>query len=274
MNRIEQIFNDLKSRRQKALMPFITAGDPDLETTAALLPEIERSGAHIVELGIPFSDPIADGPVIQESMTYALSRGLQVSAVFDMVRRLRPQLEIGVVMMVSYSIVYRLGLEAFLDEAVDAGVDGMIFPDLSYEESGPVAREVRDRGLIMSMLIAPGTSNDRAGGIAGRSSGFIYLLSRAGITGEQTALPEALPQRVSAIRQATALPIAVGFGISNPDQVSRVVSVADAAIVGSAIIRRIVQYRHEPQRIIAGHVGSFVRQLATGLSPATARECS
>ena len=270
MNRIEAIFDELKSSRRKALMPFITAGDPDLATTTAALPVLEQAGASIVELGIPFSDPIADGPVIQASMTWALDKGICVSDVFDMVRELRQDLRIGLVAMVSYSIVYRIGLNRFIDQAAKAGIDGFIFPDLAVEEAAPIVQTVKKSGLIMSMLIAPGTPIERARKIAELSSGFIYLLSRSGITGEQASLPTELPERISILRQDTDLPIAVGFGISNHHQVRQVVTVADAAIVGSAIVRRIGQHHDESPAAIARHVGTFVGQLAEGLSIASA----
>lgn len=268
MNRIDRIFRDLSERGGKALMPFITAGDPDLATTAALLPELEKAGASIVELGIAFSDPVADGPVIQASMKYVLDQQVRVNQVFDMVASVRPKVELGLVAMVSYSIVHRIGLHKFIADAAAAGLDGFIFPDLPLEEADETVKAVRDAGLIMSMLIAPTTPIERAKKIAQASSGFIYLLSRAGTTGERSELPPELPQRIDVLRQTTDLPIVVGFGVSNSEQVRQVVSVADAAIVGSAIMRRIADNRQQGQDAVVREVGTFAGELASGLDAA------
>lgn len=265
MNRIDRIFQDLRATGGKALMPFLTAGDPDLPATAQLLPAIEQAGASVVEVGIPFSDPIADGPVIQASMSHALERGVRVSAILEMIASIRPKLSMGLVAMVSYSIVHRLGLDRWVQQAKAAGFDGFIFPDLPLEESRPAQEAVASAGLILSMLIAPTTPIERARQIAQASSGFVYLLSRAGITGERATLPPDLPQRISQLRQVTDLPIAVGFGISNAQQVGQVVSVADAAIVGSALMRQVAQHRQEPPQVMTAQVGRFVEQLAAGL---------
>ena len=261
--RIHQIFADLRARQAKALMPFLTAGDPDLQTTEALIEAAERAGASVCEIGIPFSDPVADGPVIQASMTRALDAGLRVQQVFEMVRRVRPKVSLGLLAMVSYSIVHRFGLQQFVGAARDAGFDGFIFPDLPLEESADARQAVQEAGLILSMLIAPTTPIERAQEIAAASSGFVYVVSRSGITGAQSELPPELPDRLARLREVTDLPMAVGFGISSADQVRAVVSVADAAIVGSALVD------HLHQR--AGAVGeaeAFIRSLTEGLTPA------
>jgi len=269
MNRIDRIFADLRASNGKALMPFITAGDPDLETTAALLPAMQRAGAQICELGIPFSDPIADGPVIQASMTHALGKGLRPGQVLAMVKRLRSQLNIGIIAMVSYSIVYRIGHLAakddgfnFLREAKDAGIDGFIIPDLPIEEAGPVCAATAKLDLSCSFLISPSTPDARAEQIAKACTGFVYVLSRAGLTGEQAALPTDLNDRLRRIRAVTKLPIAVGFGVSNRQQVEEVTKVADAAIVGSAIMRRIAPMREKGREAVVREVEAFVRELA------------
>lgn len=279
MNRIDQIFKALRGRGGKALMPFLTAGDPDLQTTGELLPALERAGASICELGIPFSDPIADGPVIQASMTHALSQHIRTSQILEMVARQRAKVGIGIVAMVSYTIVHRHNPATFIRDAKAAGVDGFIVPDLLLEESQGLRDAVAAEGMICSFLIAPTTPIERAQRIAQASSGFVYLLSRAGITGETTALPPDLPDRVRRLRDVTDLPIAVGFGVSNADQVRQVVSVADAAIVGSAIMRRIAACRQAPAGATSGgasggtsggcgvvaEVERFVTELAGGL---------
>ncbi len=265
MGRINAIFSDLRRRGDRALMPFITAGDPGLSTSAALLPALERAGASIVELGIPFSDPIADGPIIQASMTRALERGVRVEQVFEAIAEQRDRVELGLIAMVSYSIVHRIGLKRFVEQAKAAGIDGFIFPDLPVEESRPAADAVREAGLILSMLISPTTPAERAERIARASSGFLYVLSRAGITGERATLPAELPERIARLRDVTDLPIAVGFGIGSAEQVSRVVSVADAAIVGTALVRRIADAAQGGPEQVVSAAESFTRELATGL---------
>ena len=239
MNRIDQIFRDLRQTGGKALMPFVTAGDPDLDATAAFLRGAGDGGASICEVGVPFSDPIADGPVIQASMSRALDRGLRVERVFDTIKELRDGTTLGLVAMVSYSIVHRMALGPFVERAKGAGFDGFIFPDLPLEESGPAREAAADAGLILSMLIAPTTPIDRARQIAAASSGFVYVVSRPGITGASSALPPELPDRLRQLREVTDVPLAVGFGVSSAQQVRQVVDIADAAIVGSAVVQRM-----------------------------------
>lgn len=263
-------------------MPFATAGDPDLGTTAGLLEAAQRAGASICEVGIPFSDPIADGPVIQASMSRALDAGIRVNQVFDTIAELRPKVDLGLVAMVSYSIVHRLGIEAFVNQSKDAGFDGFIFPDLPLEESGPARAAVAEAGMILSMLIAPTTPIERAERIAAASTGFVYVVSRPGITGARSELPAELPARLERLRGVTDLPMAVGFGISSADQVRQVVSVADAAIVGSALVERVAKAAGG-EGSSGGHAGGLnsgaggavaegermIAELATGLVPAS-----
>lgn len=265
MNRIDSIFQKLRSDGRKALMPFITAGDPDLATTADLLLEAEQSGASICEVGFPFSDPIADGPVIQASMHRALTSGFKCSALLDTIAQVRPKLSIGLVAMVSFSLMHRQGVEAFAKKAASSGFDGLIVPDLSLEEAGPVRSAAHANGLTLSLLIAPRTPIDRAREIAAFSSGFIYLLSRSGVTGEQSELPPDLGPRIEALRQVSPLPVAVGFGIAKASQVSEVVGVADAAIVGSALVRRLEQHLDDDRRPRVEAVGQLIRELVGGL---------
>jgi len=266
MNRIESIFGELRAGGRKALMPFVTAGYPSLEATGAVLEAIDQAGASICEVGFPFSDPIADGPVIQASMTDALNAGTTPIGVFEMIRQRRASLNMGLVAMVSYSIVYRMGIEAFVHQAQEAGLDGFIFPDLPLEESAAAGDIVRDAGLTCSLLIAPTTPPDRAAKIAQACSGFVYAVARTGITGESDAAPEGLHERVTQLRQVTDLPIAVGFGISTAAHVRAVVEQADAAIVGSALVRQIIEHKDQSPDDIGKHVGAFVADLATGLS--------
>ena len=259
-HRIDSIFADLRARKAKALMPFFTAGDPDLATTAALIRAADAAGAAVCEVGFPFSDPIADGPTIQASMQRALDGGVDVAGVFDTVRRLRSDVNIGLVAMVSYSIVHRWGLERFVNEAAEAGFDGFIFPDLSLEASGPARAAADAAGLTLSLLVAPTTPMDRAQQIAAACSGFVYVVARSGITGARADLPPELTARLEALRKVTDVPLAVGFGVSKPEHVRDVVSVADAAIVASALIDRM-QTAEAPQEAAA----AMLKELVGGL---------
>jgi tryptophan synthase alpha chain len=267
MNRVNQVFEDLRARGQKALMPFLTAGDPDLNATAALLPAIERAGASVCELGIPFSDPVADGPVIQASMAHALAGGVTPGRVLETIARVRPRLKMGLIAMVSFSIVHRLGVGSFLRDAGAAGLDGLIVPDIPLEEvsRSRLGEQAEEHGLICSLLIAPTTPLERAERIAKASSGFVYLLARSGITGERGSLPADLGERVTGLRKVTDLPIAVGFGISTPEQVKLVGRVADAVIVGSALMRRVAAHRSEGGGAVVAEVELFLSEMSAAL---------
>jgi len=239
MNRIDQIFSGLRGDGRKALMPFVCGGHPQGAALPVLLPAFERAGASIVEIGIPFSDPIADGPVIASAMHAALRRGVTPRSVFEEVRIGRERVSLGLVAMVSVSIVYGMGgPEAFVGKAREAGFDGFIFPDAPLEESGALLGAARDAGMTASLLVAPTTSPERAQRIVQACSGFVYLLARSGITGERQDDPD-ISGAVAHLREVTDLPIACGFGISTAEHVRAVVSQADAAIVGSALVRRL-----------------------------------
>ncbi len=220
-------------------MPFITAGDPDLDFTADLLRQLDASGCHLAEVGIPYSDPIADGPVIQASYTRALNAGTKLNAILAMLKSVTGEIRMPVVTMISYAIIYRVGLDAFLDKAIDAGVAGAIVPDMPVDESADFAARCKARDFSLIQLVTPTTPRERALKIANQSSGFIYYVSIAGITGERTALPDDLVDNVSWLREQTELPICVGFGISQPEHAEVLKPVADGMIVGSAIVRRI-----------------------------------
>jgi tryptophan synthase alpha chain len=240
-NRLVNLFARLRGEGRKTLVPFITAGYPDAETTEALLGDFAARGVKVCELGVPFSDPVADGPVIQASYTAALDRGVNVECVLETVRRFRASghNDLAVVLMLSYSIVYRRGVEAFCQKAAEAGVDGLIVPDLPIDEAGQLETIASAAGLANVMLIAPTTPPQRAAQIAAHSRGFVYYISVAGITGARTELPPATAQAVAELRKHTDTPICVGFGISSPQQVQAVIAEADGAIVGSAIVKRI-----------------------------------
>lgn len=234
MSRIDSIFNS----KTKKLMPFIVAGDPSLDATEGAIIAMAAAGADIIEIGIPFSDPIADGPVIAAAMHRALERGVTQDQVIELIKRVRPKVEIGLIAMVSHSIVCRCGGTAFLDRFAKAGIDGFIIPDIDDAEAASLSAHCSSIGVSFSMLIAPTTPMKRIETLASLSSGFLYVLARTGLTGEQPELPNLSP-RVSEIRSVTSLPLAIGFGISDASQVASVQEVADAAIVGSALVRRM-----------------------------------
>lgn len=218
-------------------MPFVTAGDPSVDALPDVLRAVEAGGACMCEIGLAFSDPIADGPTIQASMTRALDAGATVEAVFERVAQARDGLSLGLVAMVSYSIVHRWGLGRFVADARQAGFDGFIFPDLPVQEAEPARDVVLEAGGVLSQLVAPTTGPERAERIARASTGFVYVVSRPGITGESAALPPELSDRLARLREATDTPLAVGFGVSTPEQVAQVCAAADGAIVGSAMVR-------------------------------------
>ena len=238
MNRIDTIFANLRAGNRKALMPFVVAGFPNPHMLAATLQSLQNAGSSIVEIGIPFSDPIADGPVIAQAMNQALQQGSTPSAILQEVAAIRDTLSIGIVAMVSVSIVQRLGNEKFVHQLADAGFDGIIIPDLDLDCAAPLFAAAKERGMSMSMLISPLTPPERMKKIVAMCRGFVYLLSRAGITGEQTGAPE-VAEFVKRVRALTNLPLAVGFGISTPEHVRAVVRHADAAIVGSALVKQM-----------------------------------
>ncbi len=270
MNRIDTLFTRLKHENRRALMPFITAGDPDLPTTAQLISEIVKSGAHLLEIGIPYSDPIADGPVIAASYHRALENGVKVSHIFQTLRTLRAEgstrfNETPLVAMVSFAIVHKVGVERFLNDAAASGLDGLIVPDLPVEESAGLLENTARRDLKLIQLITPTTPRERAAEIARSTSGFIYYVSVAGITGERTTLPPDIAEAVAWLRTQTNLPICVGFGISGPDQVRQLAPVADGLIVGSAIVRRLAEAINRPRTEVVQEIARFVAELANAL---------
>jgi len=265
-NRLIRTFTKLRAAGEKALVPFITAGYPDTQATEALLKDFESRGVRVCELGIPFSDPIADGPVIQASYTEALAAGVTSDGIFETVRRFRAGGGwMALVAMVSYSIVYRHGVERYLAGAAEAGFDGVIMPDLPLDEASALEPLALARGLANVMLIAPNTPPARRLEIARHSRGFIYFISVAGITGERDKLPDETIAAVAELRRDTEQAVCVGFGISSPQMVRRVCQTADGAIVGSAIVHRISDAKAQPRDRLVEAVGGFVGELLTGL---------
>jgi tryptophan synthase alpha chain len=258
---IAQTFEELGRRKQIGLVAFIPAGYPDLATTAAVLPALEKAGASVIEIGFPFSDPIADGPTIQAAFTQTLTRGLKVTQIFATVAQVRDQLSLPLVAMVTYSIVFRYGLEKFVAEAKKCGFDGLILPDLPPPEAQRVCQTVRAGGLDTILLIAPTTTLERRREIASLSSGFVYYLSVSGITGERDQLPADLSANVQQIKSLTDRPVCVGFGIHRAAQVAQLASVADGAIVGSAFVKRMQQHASEGADAIAKHLADYTREL-------------
>ena len=246
-------------------MPFVTAGDPDLDFTAELLMAFAEQGAGMCEVGIPYSDPIADGPVIQASYTRALARHVKLSDIFSMLSANAPMLTMPVVTMVSYAIVLRHGLRQYVEDAQRAGVAGAIVPDLLVEEAAEFSRICRAADFSLIQLVTPTTPRDRALRIAESSSGFLYYVSVAGITGERAQLPVSLVDNVSWLRERTPLPICIGFGVSQPEHVRRLAPVSDGLIVGSAIVRRVANCAEIPREKVLADVSQFVRALVTAI---------
>jgi tryptophan synthase alpha chain len=238
-SRISRRFAELRATGGLGLVAFVTAGDPTLAATEQIVFALAEAGADVVELGVPFSDPVADGPTIQRSSERALRSGTTLAGVLELVARLRARTQAPLVLFSYFNPVLQMGLERFADGAAQAGADGVLLTDVIPEEAGEYLAAVRARGLDTIFLAAPTSTDERLKLIAAASSGFLYLISRTGVTGAQDALPEDLPALVRRARAATALPIAVGFGISLPGHVSILGGLADAAVVGSALVREI-----------------------------------
>jgi len=241
--RIDQTFAAAREAGRLAFMPFVTAGDPDVATTMEIVGRLSAAGVDLIEIGFPYSDPIADGPVIQASYTRALESGMHVSDIMQGVRQLHAKSDEvpPLLAMVSYAIIFRHGVDRFLDEAADAGFAGFIVPDLPGDEAEECFSRVRSRGLDLVQLVAPTTPPDRVKQILQCCSGFVYCLAVAGITGEREQVASALHEQLQRLRDQTDLPLAVGFGISRAEHVASLKTVADGAIVGTALVRKLQQ---------------------------------
>lgn len=268
MNRIDRKFQDLRNKKETAFIPFISAGDPDLPTTKAIILELEKRGADIIELGFPFSDPIADGPTIQASYYRTLSKGLKVSQIFDLIKDIRKQSQIPIVSMASYSIVFKSGCERFIERALNTGLDGATIPDLPIEESDEVFKIAEKKDFKIVCFVAPTTTEHRRDMIARKSQGFIYYISVVGITGARDKLPTDMIGNIQNLRQLTNTPISVGFGVSTPEQAKAVGQAADGVIVGSAIIKMIEKYQDKPLNELVQAVGDFAESLIVGVKGA------
>ncbi|NIL95981.1 MAG: tryptophan synthase subunit alpha [Planctomycetales bacterium] len=265
MSAIDHLFRKLRAEGRKALIPFVTAADPDLEFTAAVLAELVARGSPLCELGIPYSDPIADGPVIQASYTRALAKKVKLAEIFRMLSAVTPTLAAPVVTMVSYAIIRRHGPPQYVADAQAAGVAGLIVPDLPVEESLALTELCRAAELSLIQLVTPTTPRDRALRIIQSSSGFLYYVAVVGITGERQELPPALLDNVGWLREQSDLPICIGFGISLPEHVRQLAPVADGLIVGSAIVRRIADTAARPRHDVLQEVGDYVQSLIDAL---------
>ncbi len=249
MGRIEDAFKTLKQQGKKGFIPFITAGDPDLATTEELLVVLANSGATLIELGVPFSDPMADGPVIQRASERALKNDFGLHEILDTVARTRKQIDTPIILFSYYNPLLQFGVTRIAKAAKDAGLDGVLVTDLTPEESGEFEAELRANGLDMIFLIAPTSTDARLKLVAQHASGFIYAVSRAGVTGAQSTVSAEAEKLVNRMREFSELPIAVGFGISNAEQVRDINRYADAVVVGSAIVAEMERRTGDPDLV-------------------------
>lgn len=256
MNRISKAFED-----KKAFIPFITAGDPNLEKTEEFILEMEKAGAALVEIGIPFSDPIAEGPVIQEANIRSLSGGCTTDKIFDMVSSLRKKTDIPLVFMGYANSLYKYGYERFCAKCQEIGIDGLIIPDIPYDEKDELAPIAEKYGMYLISMIAP-TSEKRIQMIAKEAKGFIYVVSSMGVTGVRSEIKTDIESIVKSIKEVTDTPAAVGFGINTPEQVNKYTKIADGAIVGSAIIKIVAKYGGDAGK----YIYDYVKEMTGGLA--------
>ena len=241
MTRIAQTFTRLRDEHKPGLVTYVTAGDPDLDRTAGILRALDRAGADVLEVGVPFSDPLADGPVIQRATERALAAGTTLSGVLDLLHSMRGEIEAPIVIFSYANPILRLGAERFADRARDAGVDGVLVLDLPIEEADDFRNMLGKRGIDTILLLSPTTTDDRLRKAAALGSGFLYAISRLGVTGARDRLADGAREMVERIRRVSSLPVALGFGISKPEHVREVARWADAAVVGSALVNVVAE---------------------------------
>ena len=259
MSRIEDAFTKLKQRGRKGFIPFITAGDPDLATTEQILIELAAAGATVIELGVPFSDPMADGPVIQRASERALRNSFGLDDLLAMVARARKRIETPIILFSYFNPLLQFGVKGLAKRAKDCGLDGVLVTDMTPEESGEFEAELRANDLDMIFLVAPTSTDERLRLVAAHASGFVYAVSRAGVTGTNATVSAEAKKLVTRMREFTTLPIAVGFGISTGAQVREVQEYADAVVVGSAIVAEMERLGNAPD--LAQRMGEFARAL-------------
>jgi tryptophan synthase alpha chain len=242
MTSVSSCFQTLRTHQKCALIPFITAGDPDLETTAQALQALDRAGADLIELGVPYSDPLADGPTIQAAATRALQAGVKLESVLKLVEKVSPTIQAPIVLFTYYNPILNLGIEEFLHRIKKAGAQGLVVPDLPLEESAGLLEPAARIGIEVILLVAPTSPPERQKAIAHKSQGFVYLVSVTGVTGMRTGMGGNLGEMIGGLRQVTDKPIAVGFGISDPAQAKQVKELgADGVIVGSAMVKKLAE---------------------------------
>ncbi|TLY21320.1 MAG: tryptophan synthase subunit alpha [Nitrospirae bacterium] len=265
-SKLDRTFAQLRQRGEKALIAYVMAGDPSLQDTEQLVVELGQAGADIIELGVPFSDPIADGPVIQQAAERALRSGTSLRTILPMVTRLRARTQIPLVLMVYYNNIHAFGPERFCHEAAQAGIDGLIIPDMPPDEASPLKGPAAAAGLQLVFLLAPTSTAERRTFVARQSQGFIYYVSLTGITGAKLLSVADVSKNVEKIRKVTHVPVAVGFGVATPEDAANVAAIADGVIVGSAIVKQIAAHRAKPEMV--KHVAEFVRSLKNAMRAA------
>ena len=268
-SKLDHTFATLRQRGEKALIAYVMAGDPSLQDTEQLVVELEQAGADIIELGVPFSDPIADGPVIQQAAERALRSGTSLRTILSMVTRLRARTQIPLVLMAYYNNIHAFGPERFCHEAAQAGVDGVIMPDMPPDEAGPLRGPAAAAGLPLIFLLAPTSTEERRTFVARQSQGFVYYVSLTGITGAKLHNMANVAKNVEKIRKVTRVPVAVGFGVATPEDAAKVAAIADGVIVGSAIVKQIAAYGQKPEMV--KHVAGFVRSLKAAMRAAQSK---
>jgi tryptophan synthase alpha chain len=262
MNRIDLKFNELKEKNEKALITFITAGDPDRDTTVDLVLAMEKAGADVVELGIPYSDPVADGVVIQESSLRALNNGIKISGIMNIVKDIRKQSSIPLLYLVYYNCIFKYGIERFMIECNDAGIDGLIIPDLPLEERGEIAELAYANNVYIVPMVAP-TSEERVKNVLQHGRGFVYCVSTNGVTGTRDKVATDLDSYMNLVKQYSEIPRAIGFGVSSAAMAKEFSKYCEGVIVGSAIIKIIAAAKDEEEAV--NKVASFVEELKNAI---------
>lgn len=262
-NRITTTFDRLRSRGEKALIPYIMAGDPSLADTEKLIKELAQTGADLIELGVPFSDPIADGPVIQKAAERALRSGTSLKRILETVTHVRIKVQVPLILMAYYNTIMAMGEDVFCREAVDSGIDGVIVPDMPPEEDDALHQAAQKTGLMIIYLLAPTSTNARRKTVVHKTDGFIYYVSLTGITGSQLVDMEDVKKNIHTLRRITRKPIAVGFGIATPEDAKRVALFADGVIVGSAMVRKIADHQTDPN--LVQQIGRFTQSLKAAI---------